>query len=75
LQGKQKAFEFYLSFQKKQEHQLIDSFSILAEFFCGFSVLFFLLVNEYTGILSQFLNKGVVTLLSLEKLGELSIGF
>ena len=38
-------------------------------------MLFLLLVDQYAGILLQFLKKGVGTLFSLEKLGELSIGF
>jgi len=33
------------------------------------------MVDEYTGILSQFLKKEVGTQLSFEKLDELSIGF
>ena len=36
MQGTQIAFEFHLSFQKKQGHQLIGSFSLLAEFFRRF---------------------------------------
>ena len=36
-------------------HHLVFSFSLLAEFFRGFLVLFFQLVVEYTGILSHFL--------------------
>jgi hypothetical protein len=52
-------------------YQLIGSFSLLAEFFHGFFVLFFLLFDEYTGILSQFLKSWVGTLLSFEKYGDL----
>ena len=36
LQGTHLAFEFHLSFQKLLEYLLIDSFSLLAEFFRGF---------------------------------------
>ena len=58
-----------------REHQLIYSFSLLAKFFRIFSALLLLLVDEYTEILFQFWEIGVDTLLSFEKLGELSIGF
>ena len=75
MQGTHLAFEFHLSFQKLREYQLIDSFSLLAEFFRGFFVLLFQLVDEYTRSFSQFLKTGVGTLLSFEKLGERSIGF
>ena len=53
-QGTHLTFEFHLSFQKLREYQLIDSFSLLAEIFRRFFVLFFLLVVEYTGILLHF---------------------
>ena len=36
MQGTHLPFEPHLSFQKMQEHHLIDSFSLLAEFFRGF---------------------------------------
>ena len=59
-----------------REHQLIDSFSLLAvPILSRIFVLFFLLVDKYSGILSQFLIKWVGTLLSFEKLDELSIWF
>jgi len=69
MQGTQIAFEFRLSFQ------LTDFFSLLAEFFRGFFVLFFLLDYEFTGILPQFLKKRVSTLIIFLNLGDLSIGF
>jgi len=58
MQGTHLDFEFPFSFQKLRESQLIDSFSLLAEFFQGFCVLFFLLVDEYTGILLHLLKSG-----------------
>jgi len=45
------AFEFHLSFEYLREYQMIGSFLLLAEFLCRFSMSFFLLVDEYTGIL------------------------
>ncbi len=50
-----------------REHHLIDSFSLLAEFFRGFLCSFSYWLDEYTGILSQLLKKGVSPLLGLEK--------
>ena len=67
------AFEFNLSFQNLREYQLC--LFLLADFLCGFPNPFFLLVDEYTGILSELLKNGVGTLLAVEKLDELSIGF
>ena len=69
------AIEFHLSYQKLREYQLIQYFSLFAEFFRGFFVIISLLPDEYTGIISQFLKGDVATLLSFEKLGECSIGF
>ena len=74
MQGTQIAIEFHLSFQNLREHHLIDSFSLLAEFFRGFLWSFFYWLDEYAGILSQLLKKGLSTLLAFEKLGELSNG-
>jgi len=48
---------------------------LLAEFLCGFSMTFFLLVEEFTGILSQLLKSGMGILLAFEKIDKLSIGF
>jgi len=45
MEGTHLAFEPHLSFQKMQELHLIDFFSLLAEFFHGFFVLFFLKVG------------------------------
>ena len=75
MQGTHLAFEFHLSFQKLRAYQLIDSFSLLAEFFRGFFVLFFYWLDEYTWILLQLLNKGVITLYWLSKSEMLSSGF
>ena len=58
MQGTQTAFELHWSFKKMREHQLSDSFSLLAEFLRVFLELFFLLVVANNGILSQFLEKG-----------------
>ena len=65
MQGAQIAIEFNLSFQNLRKCQLVGSFSLLAEFFLGFIVLFFLLVGWiYWNALAAF-----------EKRGEHSIGF
>ena len=57
-----------------REHKLLDSFSRLAEFFCGILCSFPYWLDEFTGIL-QLLKKGVSTyILAFEKLGKHSIG-
>jgi len=73
MQGTHLAFEFHLSFQKLWKFQLIKFLSPIGWFLSRIFVLLFLLVDEYTWILSQFLKKGVGTLISFEKVGELSI--
>ena len=54
------AFVFHFSFQNLREYQLIGSFFpigwIYSEFSRSVLIPFFLLVNEYTRILSQLLN-------------------
>ena len=43
MQGTQIGFEFYLSFQNLREYQLIGSFSLSAEFLCGFFFSYWLM--------------------------------
>ena len=75
MQGSHLAFEPHLSFHKMREQKLLDSFSLWAEFFLDFFSSFSYWLDEFAGILSQLLKKGVSTPLAFEKLGELSIGF
>ena len=75
MQGTQIAFEFHLSFQKLQGHQLIGSSFLLAE--CSRSVWtpFFILDDGYIGFLLHFLKIEMSSLFVFEKRGGLSSGF
>ena len=78
MQGTQIAFEFHLSFQKMREHQLIDSFSLLAEFLHGFLCSLFvrqtgdIWIWEFSKMLKLPEDNGKITKITRRKEGRRS---